>query len=84
MIPKCTKPDYVVENIFKVFDLQEIGTISLRELLMAISMSMKGEPKQKLHWAYKLYDKDGDNYPTYGGSVCKPLTLSRPNHNCGI
>ena len=36
------------------------GTISLRELLMAISMSMKGEPKQKLHWAYKLYDKDGD------------------------
>ena len=23
-------------------------------------MSMKGEPKQKLHWAYKLYDKDGD------------------------
>ncbi len=60
MIPKCTKPDYVVENIFKVFDLQEIGTISLRELLMAISMSMKGEPKQKLHWAYKLYDKDGD------------------------
>ena len=29
-------------------------------------------------------DKDGDNYPTYGGSVCKPLTLSRPNHNCGI
>ena len=32
-----------------------------------------------------LYDDDdGDNYPTYGGSVCKPLTLSRPNHNCGI
>ena len=36
------------------------GHVSLRELLMAISMSMKGEPDQKLHWAYKLYDKDGD------------------------
>jgi len=60
IIPKCTKPEYVVENIFKVFDPMDNGTISLRELLMAISMSMKGEPKQKLHWAYKLYDKDGD------------------------
>ena len=29
-------------------------------------------------------DNDGDYYPTYGGSVCKPLTLSRPNHNCDI
>ena len=43
-----------------VFDPKKTGNISLREFLMAISMSMTGTPKEKLHWAYKLYDKDGN------------------------
>ena len=43
-----------------VFDPKKTGSISLREFLMAISMSMTGTPKEKLHWAYKLYDKDGN------------------------
>ena len=43
-----------------VFDPKKTGSVNLRELLMAISMSMIGTPKEKLHWAYKLYDKDGN------------------------
>ncbi len=27
---------------------------------MAFSMSMEGTPREKLHWAFRLYDKDGD------------------------
>ena len=43
-----------------VFDADNTGNVSFRELLMAFSMSMKGTPREKLHWAFRLYDRDGD------------------------
>jgi Ca2+-binding EF-hand superfamily protein len=60
VFPRCRKPDFIVENIMKVFDTECNGYVSFRELLMAFSMSMKGTPREKLHWAFRLYDKDGD------------------------
>lgn len=48
----------MVENIQKVFDSEENGQVSIRELLIAFSMSMKGTPREKLHWAFRLYDAD--------------------------
>ena len=51
----------MVENVEKVFDTEGKGHISIRELLIAFSMSMKGGPREKLHWAFRLYDKDGND-----------------------
>ena len=58
MFPRCTQPEFVVENILKVFDSEGLGTISIREILIAFSMSMNGTPREKLHWAFRLYDAD--------------------------
>ena len=58
VFPRCTQPDFVVENIQKVFDSEQNGCVSVRELLIAFSMSMKGTPREKLHWAFRLYDAD--------------------------
>ena len=58
MFPKCTQPDFVVENIQRVFDTNGDGVISIREILIAFSMAMNGTPREKLHWAFRLYDAD--------------------------
>ena len=67
MFPKCTQPEFVVENIQKVFDTNGDGFISIREILIAFSMAMTGSPREKLHWAFRLYDADqrfGNSYYT--------------------
>jgi hypothetical protein len=40
-----------------VFDPEETGIVSFRELLILFSMSMEGTPREKLHWAFRLYDQ---------------------------
>ena len=51
----------MVENVQKVFDMEHKGSVSIRELLIAFSLSMKGTPREKLHWAFRLYDRDGSD-----------------------
>ena len=58
MFPKCTQPDFVVENIQKVFDTNGDGIISIREILIAFAMAMNVNKREKLHWAFRLYDAD--------------------------
>ena len=53
VFPKCTETDFVVENILKVFDTTGDGVISIREILIAFAMSMKGSHREKLHWAFR-------------------------------
>lgn len=36
------------------------GLVDFREYVMAISMLTKGSAVEKLHWSFKLYDKDQD------------------------
>jgi len=61
VFPKCTETDFVVENILKVFDTQGDGIISVREILIAFAMSMNGSHREKLHWAFRLYDADNSD-----------------------
>jgi Ca2+-binding EF-hand superfamily protein len=46
-----------VDNVMMVFDPEDTGVISFRELLILFSMSMEGSPRDKLHWAFRLYDQ---------------------------
>ena len=51
--------NFVVDNFFAVFDRDDSGQVSFRELLIAFCLTMKAPMKDKLNWAYRLYDTEG-------------------------
>merc|ERR1719370_2151814 len=48
------------ELLFRTLDTDNSGTISFRELLLALCICAKGSHEQKLAWTFRLYDIDGD------------------------
>ncbi|BFZ16952.1 hypothetical protein BsWGS_19991 [Bradybaena similaris] len=54
-------PDAFCEHVFRSFDKDQSGTIEFKEFLLAINItSNKGDPKDKLNWAFTMYDIDGN------------------------
>lgn len=47
---------------FKVLDANHDGTIDFREFLCALNLSREGHSDEKLKWAFKMYDADGDGF----------------------
>lgn len=43
-----------------VFDRADAGTISFRDLLLAFSLTMKGEEVERLRWMFRFYDEEED------------------------
>ncbi|KAI8621400.1 putative neuronal calcium sensor NCS-1 [Chytriomyces sp. MP71] len=52
------------DHVFDLFDVDKNGTIDFNEFMTAISVTSKGTSEEKLQWAFKLYDLDGDGYVT--------------------
>ncbi|KAF6200112.1 hypothetical protein GE061_006413 [Apolygus lucorum] len=46
--------------VFKAFDVNCNGAISFRDLLVTLSTLLRGSIYEKLRWAFKLYDINGD------------------------
>ncbi|CAF4939920.1 unnamed protein product [Pieris macdunnoughi] len=46
--------------VFKAFDVNCSGAISFRELLVTLSTLLRGSVYERLRWAFRLYDVDGD------------------------
>ena len=49
-------------QLFRAFDQDDSGFIDFREFMATMSIATKGNPDEKLKWAFKLYDVDGNGY----------------------
>ncbi|XP_013399328.1 neuronal calcium sensor 2 [Lingula anatina] len=48
------------EHVFRTFDTDNSGRIDFSEFLLAINITSSGEPKDKLNWAFSMYDINAD------------------------
>ncbi|CAF0780141.1 unnamed protein product, partial [Didymodactylos carnosus] len=49
------KAEKFSEYVFKTFDTDGSGEVDFDEFLIAISLTAKQDPKQKLDWVFSLY-----------------------------
>lgn len=62
------------DHVFRHYDRDGNGSIDFRELMTALSASVKGSIVEKLQWTFKLYDINGDGCLSRG-EVIRVLTV---------
>lgn len=50
----------LANHIFDTIDLNRDGHVSFRELMLHLSITMKGSAQEKLEWAFDVYDLDSN------------------------
>ena len=50
------------KHVFRSFDTDGNGYVDFTEFMLAVDISSMGSPKQKLAWAFRMYDINGDNF----------------------
>uniref|UniRef100_A0A672UHC8 NADPH oxidase 5 n=1 Tax=Strigops habroptila TaxID=2489341 RepID=A0A672UHC8_STRHB len=69
------KESFFAERFFALFDLDGSGTISLEELLKALSLLVHGNEMDKLRFLFQVYDVDGEMVQGEGISgFCGPCS----------
>lgn len=51
-------------HVFNVFDQDRDGKVSFEDFVTGLSVSLYGSREEKMKWAFKLYDLDGDGWIT--------------------
>ena len=46
--------------MFTIFDTDKSGSINFREFLFSMLRNLKGSSEEKLGWAFRMYDMDGN------------------------
>ena len=59
--PNDNAKDYC-NHVFRTLDTDNSGYVSFKAFLLAINISSNGSLEQKLNWAFKLYDINGDGW----------------------
>ncbi len=57
---KVYESEYLSEHIFGKFDRDHDGHVSFKELMLALSVTMRGSNREKLEWAFDIYNVDGN------------------------
>ena len=55
-------PTTFCKHLFRTFDLDKNGHIDFIEFLLAINITSDTSSESKIHWAFKIYDIDGNGY----------------------
>jgi len=63
-IYKTKKAKQLAEHIFRAFDTTGDNKISFKELMVNLSITSRGTKREKLEWAFRVYDFDGSGYIT--------------------
>ncbi|XP_061227071.1 NADPH oxidase 5 [Neopsephotus bourkii] len=66
------KESFFAERFFALFDADGSGTISLEELLKALSLLVHGNDMDKLRFLFQVYDVDGEMVKAFQGSAPFP------------
>lgn len=53
-------PTTFSDLVFNIYDTDNSGTVDFKEFITALSISSRGTIDEKLRWAFKLYDQNGD------------------------
>ena len=61
LCPTDNAKDYC-NHVFRTLDTDNSGYVSFKAFLLAINISSNGSLEQKLNWAFKLYDINGDGW----------------------
>ena len=52
------------EHVFRTFDKDDDHQLNFREFMTALSVTAHGGPKDRLRWAFEMYDIDESGYIT--------------------
>ena len=58
------KAEQLAKHIFRSFDADHDGRISFKELMCTMSVTSRGTAREKLEWAFKVYDVNDDGQIT--------------------
>ena len=84
------KAEQYCNHVFRTFDRDQNGFIDFEEFVLAMYVSSDGSAKEKLTWAFRMYDVDGSGviepnemvkvveaiYCMWGDDATEPTTIS--------
>ena len=62
---KVYPSQHLSDHIFNKLDRNQDGHVSFRELMVTLSVTMHGSNRDKLEWAFDVYDVDGNGQITF-------------------
>ena len=60
MFSQLYESERLADHIFNKLDLNQDGHVSFQELMLNLSITMKGSNNERLEWVFDVYDLDGN------------------------